>query len=60
MPRIATAAGPIRVRPAPPTSGFKETRMQAPTYPVDRIQEAVAAANAGGRGGKILVVGSAG
>lgn len=34
--------------------------MQAPTYPVDRIQEAVAAANAGGRGGKILVVGSAG
>ena len=40
-------------------SGALHARIHA-TYPVDRIQEAVAAAHAGGRDGKILVVGNAG
>ena len=39
-------------------SGALHARIQA-TYPVDRIQEAVAAANAGARDGKILVTGGA-
>lgn len=38
-------------------TGALHARIHA-TYPVERIQEAVAAANAGGRDGKILVVGS--
>jgi trans-2-enoyl-CoA reductase len=40
-------------------SGALHARIHA-TYPVERIQEAVAAAHAGERDGKILVVGSAG
>ncbi len=40
-------------------SGALHARIHA-TYPVDRIQAAVAAANAGERDGKILVVGNAG
>jgi NADPH:quinone reductase-like Zn-dependent oxidoreductase len=39
-------------------SGALHARIQA-TYPVERIQEAVAAANAGERDGKILVTGAA-
>ncbi|MBL8351270.1 MAG: zinc-dependent alcohol dehydrogenase family protein [Burkholderiaceae bacterium] len=39
-------------------SGVLHARIQA-TYPVERIREAVAAAHAGGRDGKILVTGSA-
>lgn len=38
-------------------SGVLHARIQA-TYPVERIQEAVAAAHAGGRDGKILVTGA--
>ena len=39
-------------------SGVLHARIHA-TYPVDRIQEAVAAANEGERDGKILVTGGA-
>jgi NADPH:quinone reductase-like Zn-dependent oxidoreductase len=38
-------------------SGVLHARIHA-TYPVERIQEAVAAAHAGERDGKVLVVGS--